>query len=97
VAITDILPACFEIENPRLTQERGYDWIKNPSVPDYIDMRDDRINLYTSIQTYTQDKKFYYQVRVTAKGTFKQGPVSADAMYDANIRSYNGAGIIVVK
>ncbi len=97
VAITDILPACFEIENPRLTQERGYDWIKNPSVPEYIDIRDDRINLYTSIGNYTQGKEFYYQVRVTAKGIFKQGPISADAMYDGDIRSYNGAGVIEVK
>jgi uncharacterized protein YfaS (alpha-2-macroglobulin family) len=97
VAVTDILPACFEIENPRLTAERGYNWIKNASDPDYIDMRDDRINIYTSLSKYACDKKFYYQVRVTARGEFREGPVSADAMYDGQIRSYNGAGKILVK
>ena len=89
VAVTDILPACFEIENPRLITERDMGWIKFRSTPDYMDIRDDRINFFTTATA--MDKKFYYTIRVVTTGTFRMGPVSADAMYDGNYSSVNGA------
>lgn len=95
VVVTDILPAAFEIENPRLTEARDMPWIKNASSPDYLDIRDDRIHFFTNAaQT---EKTFYYQVRVTAKGTFTVGPAAADAMYQGEYRSYSGAGKITVQ
>ena len=45
VAITDLLPAGFEIENARLIEIPQIDWIKNAAQPDYKDVRDDRMNL----------------------------------------------------
>lgn len=88
VVITDLLPACFEIENTRLTFERDMDWIKDRSEPDYQDTRDDRINFFTSASG--QPKTFYYMVRVVGKGTFTQGPVGAEAMYNGQYFSYFG-------
>jgi uncharacterized protein YfaS (alpha-2-macroglobulin family) len=35
--------------------------------------------------------------RAVSKGTFKLGPVSADAMYNAEYHSYNGAGVVRVR
>ena len=90
VVVTDLLPAGFEIENPRLTEERNMAWIKTPTTPDYFDIRDDRINYYTTANGV--EKTFYYMVRAVTKGTFTLGPVSADAMYSADYRSYNGGG-----
>ncbi|MCB2379614.1 alpha-2-macroglobulin [Hymenobacter sp. BT635] len=95
VAITDLLPAGLEIENPRIGAVRDIDWAKDAATPDYLDMRDDRINLFTTVST--SPKSFYYVARAVSKGTFRLGPVSADAMYNAEYHSYNGAGVVRVK
>ncbi|MFH1121338.1 MAG: MG2 domain-containing protein [Bacteroidota bacterium] len=95
VAITDILPAGFEIENPRLNAEREMNWIKDKTAPDYLDIRDDRISFFTRATGVS--KTFYYMVRAVNRGSFNQGPVGADAMYNGQYYSYSGAGKIIVK
>ncbi|XZF12729.1 alpha-2-macroglobulin family protein [Chitinophagaceae bacterium MMS25-I14] len=94
IAITDMLPAGFEIENTRLTEMPELNWIKNETKAEYMDIRDDRINMFTSITDSVQN--FYYMVRAVSPGTYRQGPVQADAMYNGVYHSYNGAGIIKV-
>lgn len=94
VVVTDLLPASFEIENPRLTEPRDMPWIQAPTVPDHFDIRDDRISYYTTATS--EPKTFYYMVRVITKGTFTLGPVSADAMYSGDFRSYSGGGKVKV-
>ncbi|MET4076025.1 MG2 domain-containing protein [Hymenobacter sp. UYCo722] len=95
VAITDLLPAGLEIENPRIGALRELAWAKDASTPDYLDVRDDRINLFTTATG--APKHFYYLCRAVSKGTFKLGPVNADAMYNAEYHSYNGAGVVRVR
>ncbi len=95
VVITDMLPAGFEIENPRLGAVQGMNWVDAKYKADHFDFRDDRVNLFT---TATKDtKKFYYTVRAVSKGVFEMGPVSADAMYNGAYHSYHGAGKIIVE
>jgi uncharacterized protein YfaS (alpha-2-macroglobulin family) len=94
VAITDLLPAGFEIENTRLTELPQLDWIKDASQPEYKDVRDDRMNLIVTANTYTN--KYYYVCRAVSLGTFNAGPVCADAMYRGEYHSYNGARQITV-
>ena len=95
VVVTDLLPAGLEVENPRLTEPRDMPWIQKPSTPDYFDLRDDRINFYTTATGGV--KTFYYLARAVSKGRFVVGPVSADAMYNGEYRSYNGTGTVVIK
>ncbi len=95
VAITDLLPAGFEIENPRVGAVPELSWIKDNTTPDYLDIRDDRINFFTTV--YHEPKNFYYVVRAVSKGKFVLGPVSADAMYNADYHSINGGGFVTVK
>ncbi|MCC2548039.1 alpha-2-macroglobulin family protein [Hymenobacter sp. BT175] len=95
VAITDLLPAGLEIENPRIGAVRDLTWVKDAAEPDYLDVRDDRINLFTTATT--APKVFYYTARAVSKGTFRLGPVSADAMYNAEYHSYSGAGVVRVR
>lgn len=95
VVVTDMLPACFEIENSRLTTERDMEWIKNESIPQYKDIRDDRINFFTTASQ--QQQVFYYMVRVVSKGTFTHGPVGAEAMYNGQYYSYFGTQKINVE
>ncbi|HJU45325.1 MAG TPA: alpha-2-macroglobulin family protein, partial [Chitinophagaceae bacterium] len=94
IVITDLLPAGFEIENPRTKEIPGMDWIKNADNPTQLDVRDDRINLF--IDLYGNKQTYYYAVRAVSPGVYHMGPVSADAMYNGEYHSYNGAGIITV-
>lgn len=94
VAVSDILPACFEIENPRISPGRDYTWMNNKAYPEYMDIRDDRITFFSGIGI--TPVTFYYLVRVVSSGTYQMGPVSVDAMYNGEYHSYNGSGKIVV-
>ena len=95
VVLTDILPAGFEVENPRLTEVADMPWLKNQSMAEHQDIRDDRVNLFTTATPSI--KEFYYTVRAVTKGRFVLGPVSADAMYNGEYHSYFGAGYITVR
>ena len=94
VVITDLLPAGFEIENPRTKEIPGMDWIKDADSPTHLDVRDDRINLFVDLHEARQ--VYYYAVRAVSPGVYHMGPVSADALYNGEYHSYNGAGIIRV-
>jgi alpha-2-macroglobulin len=94
VVITDLLPAGFEIENPRTKDIPGMDWIRNASTPAALDVRDDRINLFVNSENLRQD--YYYAVRAVSPGVYKMGPVSAGAMYNGEYHSYNGGGVIKI-
>jgi len=94
IVITDLLPAGFEIENPRTKEIPGMDWIKDASSPTALDVRDDRINLFVNASAYKQT--YYYAVRAVSPGIYRMGPVNADAMYNGEYHSYNGAGLVKV-
>jgi uncharacterized protein YfaS (alpha-2-macroglobulin family) len=94
VVITDMLPAGFEIENPRTKELPGMDWIKDDQTPTALDIRDDRINLFVDLHSMRQT--YYYAVRAVSPGVYHMGPVSADAMYNGEYHSYNGAGTVRV-
>jgi len=94
VVITDLLPAGFEIENPRTKEIPGMDWIKDGATPTALDVRDDRIHFFVDADSHKQT--YYYAVRAVSPGQFKMGPVSADAMYNGEYHSYNGAGVVRV-
>lgn len=89
IIITDLLPACFEAENPRLTTEREVSWAGQQSLPDHLDFRDDRVNIFASKKT-TGPMHFYYMVRVINPGEFTWGNVGAVAMYNGFYYSYAG-------
>jgi uncharacterized protein YfaS (alpha-2-macroglobulin family) len=97
IVITDLLPACFEIENPRLSTSAELQWkSKNPMNVQYMDIRDDRLLLFTDLNDY-ETEDFYYMLRVVNKGKFQLPVIGADAMYDPEFHSYYGAGVINVK
>ncbi len=94
VVITDLLPAGFEIENPRTKEIPGMEWIKDAGSVRSLDVRDDRIHFF--VDADQAKKNFYYAVRAVSPGIYKMGPVSADAMYNGEYHSYHGAGVIKV-
>lgn len=94
VVITDLLPAGFEIENPRTKDIPGMDWIKDAFTPTHIDVRDDRIHLF--VDAGSNKQVYYYAVRAVSMGEYQMGPASADAMYNGEYHSYNGGGKVIV-
>lgn len=94
MVLTDLLPAGFEIENPRIREVPGMSWITQPSQPTALDIRDDRIHIFFDLKQSKQT--FYYAVRAVSPGVFRMGPVSVEAMYDGAIHSYHGAGEVKV-
>jgi uncharacterized protein YfaS (alpha-2-macroglobulin family) len=95
VVVSDVIPAGFEIENPRINSLPGMTWVEKASVPQHADIRDDRIHLFTTASPSVSE--FYYLVRAVTKGKFRIGPVSADAMYSGEYHSYHGGGEVMVR
>lgn len=96
VIISDLLPACLEIENPRLVTSGRMSRIRNKSTsPDYMDIRDDRMLLFANINMNRQFE-YYYSLRVVATGEFIVPAVAAECMYDPTIRSAGSSGNITV-
>ena len=97
VLVEDLLPACFEIENPRLVSSEKLNWIQEDSFePDHIDIRDDRLLLFTDLPD-TKDLHYRYIVRAVTKGKFIIPAISASCMYDPSIISVSGQGSVEVK
>ena len=94
VAVTDLVPAGCEIENPRLRPSTELGWtLTNPLRIEYMDVRDDRIILFTSLDGGST-REFLYLLRVVNAGRFILPPIGAEAMYDPGFRSYHGAGTV---
>jgi hypothetical protein len=96
IVITDLIPAGFEIENPRLNPATELKWVpKNPMNVQYMDIRDDRLLLFTEL-IRNQTKDFYYMLRVVNQGTYQLPAIGAEAMYDQEYHSYHGASVVKV-
>ncbi|MDT3696897.1 MAG: MG2 domain-containing protein [Ignavibacterium sp.] len=95
VVITDIVPAGFEIDNPRLGTSTKLDWVsKFPMRINSLDIRDDRLIIFTNAETRWTE--YFYLLRAVSQGTFQLPVIGAEAMYDRDYHSYNGAGTIKV-
>src|SRR6185369_3261575 len=69
VVITDLLPAGFEIENPRTKEIPGMEWIKDADEPTALDVRDDRIHFFVDVHSTTyKPQTYYYAVRAVSPG-----------------------------
>jgi len=96
IVISDIVPAGFEIENPRLSAISNLVKTSDNHLDvQYMDVRDDRILLFTNLIAGST-RKFSYLIRVTNQGEFRLPPISAEAMYSPEINSVNGSGWIKV-
>ncbi len=85
IALTDMLPACFQIENPRITAHAALPWVEkmNPVSAEYADIRDDRILYFLDARPKTQ--RLCYMARVVTSGEFTAGSATAQAMYDGSV------------
>lgn len=96
VVVEDLLPACFEIENPRIATSETVEWIKKDMIePGHVDMRDDRLLLFTDLDV-KNNLHYRYVVRAVTKGKFILPAINASCMYDPSIMSVSGQGYVEV-
>lgn len=96
IVVVDMLPAGFEIENPRL-RTRGslkFTPLSNFDAV-YEDIRDDRMLLFTG--RFNSARTYSYTVRAVTPGKFVIPNAYAQAMYDPEIKaeSYEGDYLVV--
>jgi uncharacterized protein YfaS (alpha-2-macroglobulin family) len=97
IVITDMVPAGFEIENPRLSDLSNLAFEPKVTLfPDNLDIRDDRLILFTDLQR-KKTTDYYYMVRVVSAGEYELPVIGAEAMYDRDFRSFNGAGRVRIE
>lgn len=96
VVIADLLPAAFEVENPRLAGSPLMPWLpKNTTKAEYQDIRDDRILLFVHLPK-NKTLHFYYGLRAIAAGDFVIPPVAAECMYNPLIAGAGSSGRLTV-
>jgi uncharacterized protein YfaS (alpha-2-macroglobulin family) len=85
LALSSILPSGFEISNERLNEYDRPGWLNNmrPSLskPDYMDIRDDRINWFFSLYP-NETKIFAVQIHPSYAGEFRWPGLVFEAMYN---------------
>lgn len=81
LAVSYLLPAGFELENPRL--DDGHDDAETHTGV-VSDIRDDRLVLFFG--RLEGERSYGFKMRAVTRGTFRVPQVSAMGMYDAGIR-----------
>ncbi|HEX7184844.1 MAG TPA: alpha-2-macroglobulin [Thermoanaerobaculia bacterium] len=96
VVIVNLLPSGLEVENPRLQTTEQTAWITDANLNlAYMDLRDDRILLFTNLPPDSW-QTHYALVRAVAPGSFRVPPVQAEAMYNPAIRATGERGTMEV-
>jgi alpha-2-macroglobulin len=95
VVIVDLLPAGFEVDNPRLNSRGNLGFTCECSLePAYRDFRDDRVLLFT--RAFEGEQTFSYSVRAVTPGKYAVPSLLAEAMYDPDVYARSGGGETLV-
>ncbi|RYZ35964.1 MAG: hypothetical protein EOO71_33545, partial [Myxococcaceae bacterium] len=97
IALVDRLPAGWEIENARLGRGGSVEWVSEEEqwAPDYVNVRDDRMEVFGALQA-RETKKVVYAVRAVTAGSFTLPSAEAEAMYDSETWARESAGTVQV-
>lgn len=97
VIVADLLPAGFEIENPRLDADvLAGQKLDGAATPAYLEIRDDRLVVaFDALEAGAHH--FYYLVRAVTPGSFQYPPVHAECMYDPAVRGTSMPGSVEIK
>jgi len=83
LALTQIFPSGWEIHNTRLDEVSS---VHSSDIPDYQDIRDDRVHSYFSLYT-SKSKTYTVLLNSSYQGRFYLPSVSCEAMYDETINA----------
>ncbi len=94
-AIEIPLAGGIEAENPRLTSMSLPQWVDSNIDYDYLDIRDEKVVIFTTISPKTQ--KIYLLVRGVTPGEFYLAPAFATVMYKPFINGRSKPGKVKIK
>ena len=86
LALTQVFPSGWEIINTRMNQVQA---VSNASVPQYLDVRDDRVNTFFDLDA-GKTKIFRVQLNAAYIGKFWLPTQACEAMYDNSISARQG-------
>ncbi|HZI10922.1 MAG TPA: MG2 domain-containing protein [Myxococcus sp.] len=97
IALVDRLPAGWEIENARLGRGGSTDWVAPQTLwaADYMNIRDDRVEVFGSLDA-GESAKVVYAVRAVTAGGFTLPSAEAEAMYDPSLWAREPPGTVQV-
>jgi len=89
LALVQLIPAGWEIENIRLSGERKPNWMKKWVIgrEKYTDIRDDRIMWFFDMHENNNTLDFVVKLICVTEGRFILPPTIFEAMYDNNYRA----------
>ena len=93
VALTQIIPAGWEVFNERVWQEEGDSG--SDSAFTYQDIRDDRVFTFFDLP-YNATKRFKIRLQASYSGKYILPAISCEAMYDTQARARTTAGMVEV-
>jgi hypothetical protein len=98
VALVQILPAGWEIENLRLSGDNTPGWMNrwNLKREEYLDLRDDRVMWFFDLQQRRQTLDFVVRLNAVTVGTFTLPPTLVEAMYNRDYRAVKVGGAVEV-
>lgn len=89
IALVQVLPAGWEIDNLRLSGENLPAWIRGWSLnrEKYLDIRDDRIMWFFDLNPNDRSLDFLVKLNAVTVGEFVLPPTLLEAMYNNNYRA----------
>ena len=89
LALVQVLPAGWEIENTRLSGESIPAWMRKwrPGRAEYTDIRDDRIMWFFDMPRWVITLDFVVKLNAVTVGEFTLPPTVFEAMYNNNYRA----------
>ncbi len=98
VALTQLLPAGWEIENTRLVPEAQPHWMKewHLNAEEYLDIRDDAVHWFFDLPRWGRPLDFVIKLNAVTQGTFTLPPTQVEAMYNRDFRARKTGGTVIV-
>ncbi len=98
LALVQIMPAGWEIENTRLSGDNRPEWMDEWALDneEYTDIRDDRIMWFFDMGRNTRYFDFIVKINCVTAGRFMLPPTVFEAMYNNNYRAVKKGGDVEV-
>ena len=99
LALVQILPAGWEIDNMRLAGAALPQWMADWRLngEEYLDIRDDRIMWFFDLTAPSQALDFVVRLNAVTPGTYTLPPTLAEAMYDRAYQALQPGGTVAVE
>ncbi|GKT33555.1 alpha-2-macroglobulin family protein [Aduncisulcus paluster] len=95
--ISCLLPSGLEPENTKLATREDLPWIAKGNVqPDHVDIRDDRVLVFSNIPVKGKVENVTL-LRAVTRGEFKVPPVQVEGMYDPEKSAATALGKMIIK